>query len=281
MTAAAGGGTRRFWKMSGSGNDFVFFDARARGAAELQRPAAIAELCDRRRGVGADGVVFLEASDRAGASFRMAYYNSDGSRASMCGNAALCSTRLGAELGAAAGGEFVFDSDVGPVRARLRDGLPEVDLAPVRDVVAELPAIAPVRGESRIGFALAGVPHVVVLCEDAALVPLTARGAELRRHPSLGTAGANANFVSSDRAGSWRMRTFERGVEGETLACGTGAVASATLLRAWGLAASDVALTTASGLALRVRLRERADGWLEPSLCGEGRIVFEGSLREL
>ena len=275
------GGARRFWKMSGSGNDFVFFDARAGGSAELREPAAIAELCDRRRGVGADGVVFLEAPASAAASFRMAYYNSDGSRASMCGNAALCSTRLGAELGAASGAEFVFDSDVGPVQARLRDGLPEVDLAPVRDLVAELPAVARAPREARIGFALAGVPHVVVLCEDVALVPLPVRGAELRRHATLGAAGANANFVSSDGAGSWRMRTFERGVEGETLACGTGAVASAALLRAWGLAGSEVALTTASGLALRVRLRERADGALAPSLCGEGRIVFEGSLREL
>jgi diaminopimelate epimerase len=273
---------RRFWKMSGSGNDFVFFDARDVPVTALQQPAAIARLCDRRQGVGADGVVFLEAGS-GGSSFRMAYYNSDGSRASMCGNAALCSTRLATALGAAAPAGFAFDSDVGTVRARLRDGLPEVDLSPVRGIAPDVAAIAAAPGEKRIGFALAGVPHLVVLCDDAAAVPLASRGAVLRRHPSLGEAGANANFVSRHDSGEWRMRTFERGVEGETLACGTGAVATAALLRTWGLtgAGDDVELTTASGLRLGVRLQPLEDGTLLPALRGQGRIVYQGELQEL
>ena len=280
MSVAAGGDERRFWKMTGSGNDFVFFDARRGALAALQTPAAITGLCDRRRGVGADGVVFLEPGASAGARFRMAYYNSDGSRASMCGNAALCSTRLATELGAGSPDGFVFDSDVGPVYARLREGRPEVDLAPVRDLAPDVAAVRPLAGEQRIGFALAGVPHLVALCDDAGLVPLEERGASLRRHPAVGPAGANANFISRDRGGRWRMRTFERGVEGETLACGTGAVASAALITRWGLAdaADAVALTTASGLVVEVRFRVTADGAVLPSLSGEGRVVFEGTL---
>lgn len=280
MSASAAVGARRFWKMTGSGNDFIFFDARRGALAALQTPAAVAELCDRRRGIGADGVVFLEPGASAGARFRMAYYNSDGSRASMCGNAALCSTRLATELGAAPPGGFVFDSDVGPVHARLRAGRPEVDLAPVRDLAPDVAAVSLVAREQRIGFALAGVPHLVTLCDDAGVVPLDERGAYLRRHPALGPAGANANFISRDGSGRWRMRTFERGVEGETLACGTGAVASAALITSWGLAdaAGAVALTTASGLVVEVRFRLTCDGALLPSLSGEGRLVFEGSL---
>ncbi len=268
--------------MSGSGNDFVCFDARSDGLATRREAAAIVRLCDRRQGVGADGVVFLERGS-VGSSFRMVYYNSDGSQASMCGNAALCSTRLAVELGAAPPNGFVFDADAGPVRARLRDGQPEVELAPVRQITPDVDAIPRAVGEERLGFAVAGVPHLVVLCADAGAVPLTARGAALRHDASLGAPGANANFVSRDSRGGWRMRTFERGVEGETLACGTGAVASAALLQKWGLASAggSVELATASGLPLGVRLRSAADGSLVPSLSGEGRIVFEGDLREL
>ena len=280
MTGARGEG-RAFWKMSGSGNDFVVFDARDGGGAEWREPEAIARLCDRRRGVGADGVVFLERADGAGA-FRMTYFNSDGSRASMCGNAALCTTRLATELGVVSDSGFAFDSDAGAVDARIRDGQPEVDLAPVRDRVARVAAIEPVGDETQIGFAVAGVPHVVVLCADVATVDLASRGAALRRHAAFGPAGANANFVSREDAGGWAMRTFERGVEGETLACGTGAIACAAVITAWGLAAAEsVVLRTRSGLALTVRFRSGPGGVLLPSLRGEGRIVYHGTLGEI
>jgi diaminopimelate epimerase len=121
-------GGRRFWKMSGSGNDFVFFDARSESAGRLADPAVIQQLCARRTGIGADGVVFLEPWH--GGDFRMRYFNSDGSLASMCGNAALCSSRLAVELGAAQPAGFTFQSDSGILSGRIREGLPEIDLAP-------------------------------------------------------------------------------------------------------------------------------------------------------
>ena len=135
------------------------------------------------------------------------------------------------------------------------------------------------RGERRIGFALAGVPHLVLLVDDVETVDVVGRGRPLRQLPTLAD-GANVNFVSrGSRANEWRMRTYERGVEGETLACGTGAVASAILLSEWGEATSPVSLTTRSGRTLTVRIRVDGDRRY-PSLSGEARIVFAGSLGE-
>jgi diaminopimelate epimerase len=265
---------REFFKMSGSGNDFVVFDARKEPAGALESPERIQAICASGTGVGADGVVFLELS--RGADFGMRYFNRDGSLASLCGNAALCITRLASELGAASASGMAFESGAGIIQARLRGGLPEIDLQPVTEVVEsfEVPRLP---GERRIGFALAGVPHLVVLCDDAELTDVGARGRELRHLPTL-SEGANANFVSR-RSDAWAMRTFERGVEAETLACGTGAVASAILLSAWGLAGQEVRLLTRSKRVLTVRLSRDGGSW-RPSLSGEGRIVFRGCLGE-
>ena len=267
---------RAFWKMSGSGNDFVIFDARTDAAGALAEAPAIQSICARRTGVGADGVVFLESWDAG--DFRMRYYNADGSSASLCGNAALCIARLSVELGAARPGGFRFATDAGILTGRIRDGLPEVDLGPVRDLQPEV-NLELVPGESRAGYAVAGVPHAVVLCADADAVALEDRGASVRWHPGF-PEGANANFVSRASDG-WRMRTFERGVEGETLACGTGAVATAAVLAAWEGRGSEVTrILTSSGLPLEVRFTRDGDA-LKPSLRGNAAIVFVGELGEI
>ena len=267
---------RSFWKMSGSGNDFVFFDARDVPAGAVVEPAVIRALCDRRRGVGADGVVIIEST--ADADFRMIYFNSDASRASFCGNAALCSSRLGIDIGAAHPTGFRFLSDVGVIEGRMRDGLPEVDLPPVDEVVATVP-VTPGPGERRVGFALAGVPHAVILCDDADRARVAERGPVVRRDPQF-AEGANVDFVSR-AADGWRMRTFERGVEGETLACGTGAVASSILLTAWGESnGEETRIVTSSGLPLFVRLRRTGGSWA-PSLRGSAQVTFRGTLLEV
>lgn len=262
--------------MTGSGNDFVFFDARTDPSDLLERPEVIQAICHRSNGIGADGIVLLKAGV-SGTAVSMRYYNSDGSLASLCGNATLCTTRLATELGAAPGDGFAIATDAGVVNARVRNGDPEIDLQPIQGLEPAFKTGLETT-ERQIGFAEAGVPHLVVLVEDADSVPLDARGSKLRRHPSL-EAGANVNFVSGQQ-GHWRMRTFERGVEGETLACGTGAVASAALLRVWGLDGDEIRLETSSGRDLVVRLKEDA-GNLVPSLAGEGRIVFSGVIGDL
>jgi diaminopimelate epimerase len=263
-----------FWKMTGSGNDFVFVDGRARSTEGLDDPAAIAALCSRTDGVGADGVVIIETDP--GAAFRIRYYNRDGSRGELCGNASLCSASLAIRLGLAKADGFQFNTDVGPISARIQAGLPEIDLPPVFGLRPNA-GIPLGRGERRIGFADSGVPHLVVLVDNADQVDLMARGRELRFHPSL-PAGANVNFVSA--AGSpWRMRTYERGVEGETLACGTGSVATAALLVAWGLAQpGPVCLLTTSGRQVVATIPDTAnpDRRHQPALRGEGRLVFSG-----
>ena len=272
---------RTFYKMSGSGNDFIMVDARAEPPGRLAEPEVIARLCARGTGVGADGIVFLERSDRA--AVKLVYVNSDGSPADFCGNATLCTVRLAIELGAAPPSGFTIETDSGVVAGRMADGVPEIDLEPVVEVQSEVPGIAPNRGETSIGFALAGVPHLVILCDDVSTVDLVGRGRPLRRHGSL-PAGANVNFVSraAGRGGTgsrWRMRTYERGVEGETLACGSGAVATAILLTEWGNVSGMVELETSSGRVLRVRLERSSGGW-SPSLAGEGRVVYQGTLAE-
>lgn len=263
--------------MSGSGNDFVMIDARDEPAGPLEEAGVVRTLSARATGVGADGVVFLEPS-QAG-DLRIRYFNSDGSLASLCGNATLCSARLAVELGAVDPSGFRIETGAGVLPARIRDGLPEVDLAPIDEVSVDGPI--EVQGpERRSGYLVAGVPHVTILVPDVEQVDVVGRGRPIRYDPRL-PQGANANFVAPDGPGRWKIRTYERGVEAETLACGTGAVASAILLTAWGEAAGEAELVTRSGRSLVVRLRQSTDGAWHPSLSGHAAVVFTGQLSEI
>ncbi|MFN2564278.1 MAG: diaminopimelate epimerase [Gemmatimonadaceae bacterium] len=268
---------RTFYKMSGSGNDFVVIDARQEPANGLDRPETVRAVCARGTGVGADGIVFLEPSRTA--ALRIRYLNSDGSLAALCGNATLCSARLAVELGGADRAGFSIETDAGILPARFAEGYPEIDLEPVSEVVDDDRRVRLERAERRAGFVLAGVPHVVIQVDDVDAVDVVGRGGPIRRDASF-RQGANVNFVSPHRDGRWRMRTYERGVEAETLACGTGAVAAAILLNAWGEAGPAVSIETRSGQMLRVRLVRSGSGW-RPSLAGGARIVYRGTLAEL
>ena len=269
-----------FIKMSGSGNDFVFLDVRSEASHPFAEPATIRALCARGTGIGSDGLVVLEESKSA--AFAMRYFNADGTLASLCGNATLCSARLAVELGIVSREQategFIFETGVGEVRAWARDPhRPEIELAPPRSMSETLPpAVDPRRDELRAGFVEVGVPHVVILCDDVNMARVLERGPELRRHPAF-PQGANVNFVSREKDG-WRYRTFERGVENETLACGTGAAASALLLAAWGEGEPPFRMQTSSGTVLEVSLPEM--GGDRPRLIGEARLVFHGTVGE-
>lgn len=268
----------RFWKMSGSGNDFVFLDARgddllAKRAAD---PDFVRAVCAPHTGVGADGVAIIQ--DAHAHDFKLTYLNRDGSFGELCGNASLCATRLAVELAVAPATGLTFATDAGTIRGRIRDGEPEVDLQPAEELRTDA-EISRLHGELKMGFVTVGVPHLVVRTNELDMVELSTRGPELRYHESL-KAGANVNWVSPESDGSWRIRTYERGVEAETLACGTGSVASAVMLGAWGEAGGVTKLRTRSGRTLTVTLRP-GPGGETPSLAGEGRIVFDGVLREL
>lgn len=268
----------KFWKMSGSGNDFVFIDARGDDALAKRAtdPSFVRAVCAAHTGVGADGVAVIQ--DAHAHDFRLTYLNRDGSFGELCGNASLCATRLAVELEVAAPAGLSFATDAGTVRGRITGGQPEIDLQPAQEVRPDA-GISRLHGELKMGFATVGVPHLVVRTDETDVVELATRGPELRYHESL-RAGANVNWVAPEADGSWRIRTYERGVEAETLACGTGAVASAVLLGSWGESGGITRLRTRSGRTLTVTLRP-GPGGVTPSLAGEGRIVFEGSLREL
>jgi diaminopimelate epimerase len=268
----------KFYKMTGSGNDFVMLDGRTTRPADW--PAQrIVEICDRRNGVGADGLVILTPME--GDTVRMSFFNSDGSEASMCGNAALCSTTLATrlEMVPASGMRLATGAGTFPTQTTGRSNESSLNLPDF-----ELPASAPIpaeAGEERIWLSTVGVPHLTVLVHDVEKVDLDRRGRELRYHPGAGPAGANVNFLTLSGDGSevrWLMRTYERGVEGETLACGTGAVASAVALARFAGGQLPMAIVSRSGKLLGVKATISGSRASDVWLTGEGRLVFEGTL---
>ena len=265
--------------MTGSGNDFVMVDARLSAVADWT-PADIAAVCARGTGIGADGLVFVGPGSQDGAA-RMVYFNSDGSRAAMCGNAALCATRLAArlEIAPAAGMRLETDAAIYESRCPGPGHQAELHLAPVSPP-SELSALKTVAGERRIALGVVGVPHLVVQVDDVDAVDLAARGRELRFHDAIAPDGANVNFISPGSGPSeWRMRTYERGIEGETLACGTGAVTAACALASWGLTPFPVHIVTRTGKLLSIQGRRTvADLYDDVWLGGEARLVFRGVL---
>jgi diaminopimelate epimerase len=267
-----------FYKMSGSGNDFVMLDGRHTAPSEWTAERIVG-VCDRRDGVGADGLVILtgEAEGRV----RMDFWNRDGSRADMCGNAALCSTRLSAFLELASAREMELVTRAGTFLTRCR---PEAEEAELHLPDFRLPtgacgvALGP--GEAGGRLATVGVPHLVIEVSDLMRADLMARGQQLRSDPAIGPAGANVNFLApaAGEANRWSLRTYERGVEGETLACGTGAVAAAAILAQAGRAKLPLEIQTQGGRILHIAATV-SDGWARDVwLRGEGRLVFTGIL---
>jgi diaminopimelate epimerase len=210
----------------------------------------------------------------------MIYLNSDGSRAAMCGNAALCSTTLAAHLSLGAADGMDLETDAGTYPSRTAGpGRAELHLAPV-ETPAAVPGLALGSGERRAVLGVVGVPHLVVLLDDVDQEDLMGRGRALRRHPALAPEGANVNFISpGGKEGVWQMRTYERGVEAETLACGTGSVAAACAIQEWGLGRLPINIETRSGRLLEIKATKASGGGYEDVwLAGEGRMVFRGVL---
>ena len=266
-----------FYKMTGSGNDFVVLDGRHTSLAQWPVEKIVA-ICDRRMGAGADGFVILTPTEVPG-EIRFEFLNSDGSRAGMCGNAALCSTRLSVFLEIAPGEGMTLLTDSGRAQTRCMGPghmaeimLPDFDLpVPVE--------VEPHPGESGFYLATVGVPHLVVVTDDAGAVDIMARGRELRFHSALGPAGANVNFISGPQNGSgepWRIRTYERGVEGETLACGTGTVAAAYVADQLGRHPLPAEWQTVRGIRLGVSGARQGSKGTQAWLLGEGRLVYAG-----
>ena len=266
-----------FTKMNGAGNDFVVCDNRDR--AIPFEPATIARLCDRHRGVGADGLLAVEpAGAGAGADFRMRYYNSDGGEAEMCGNGARCFARFAARLLPSVPEALSFETMAGIIRASFAGELVTVAMSDPHDLRASQ-SIEAGGSTCTVQFLNTGVPHAVVFVEDVEAVDVALVGAALRWHPAFAPKGTNANFAQVLAPGRLVLRTYERGVEAETLACGTGVCATALLHHLAAGAPSPVSVKVRGGDTLQVAFQRSADGGFHNvALSGPADFVFEGTI---
>ncbi|MDE5690832.1 MAG: diaminopimelate epimerase [Alistipes sp.] len=258
-----------FCKYEGAGNDFILADNRA---GEFRPDArTIARLCDRHRGIGADGLMTLSASPQHDCSMR--YYNADGSPGEMCGNGARCFALYAEHLGIG-GREKIFDATDGVHRATILStagaaGEIEVGMIDVERIVC---------GEGW-WFLNTGVPHYVEFVDDPAAVDVTGRGARIRHDTARFPQGTNVNFVQLVGEGHLRMRTYERGVENETLACGTGATAAAIVANFVRQPTADRFRIDLPGGRLQVAFTRRSDRrYTDIRLTGPARRVFEGTI---
>jgi diaminopimelate epimerase len=274
---------RPFVKMSGGGNDFVVFDNRDGWFPKDRSQELVARICRRGLGVGVDAVLLLE--EDAQADIRMVYYNADGGEAPMCGNGALCIARYARMVGAVVDASLRLATGSGTFRARVPD--PEGSevtlwLVPPRDLQLRIPdhETPPYR---RVGFVDTSTPHIVALVDDVESHDVIGEGKRFRGDPRW-APGTNANFVTVLDRRTVRMRTYERGVEDETLSCGTGATASAILTALWGLTDPPVTVRTTGGIPLIVDFSGTAESEAlpaDPRLTGDARVVFRGILDEL
>lgn len=262
-----------FAKMNGAGNDFILIDNRpgeiGPEAAELAR-----RVCHRRLAVGADGLILIESS--ATVDFAWRFFNSDGSLAEMCGNGARCAARF-AYLNGIAGSKMKFETLAGVIRAEIRGDEVAIRITPPA-LVAEDLAVTVAGGTVRLDRIDTGVPHAVVFVDDPAAVDVVALGREIRFHPRFAPAGTNVNFAAVKAPGVLALRTYERGVEDETLACGTGATAaSLAAARRFGWA-SPVFVDTAGRRRLTISFIVDGDGFRDPWLQGDARLACSGML---
>ncbi len=261
-----------FTKMNGAGNDFVLLDNRA-GNLQLTG-SQISRLCDRHRGIGADGVLVLEPAAN-GADFRMRYYNADGGEAEMCGNGARCLARFTSEI-AGPLEQLSFETPAGLIAAALgRDGV-TLQMSEPHDLRLNLDVSA-LQQKIRCHYIDSGVPHVVIPVESIAKVNVREIGSAVRHHAVFAPRGANVNFI--ERRGSGiAIRTYERGVEDETLACGTGVVASALIFAATEGAGSPVRVLVKGGDELQVGFARDGERFTDVTLAGPADFVFEGTV---
>lgn len=263
-----------FTKMNGAGNDFVLLDGRA-GNLRLRREQVV-RLCDRHRGVGADGVIVLRPCATGRADWAWDFHNRDGSEATMCGNGARCFARyVQRRTGHQEG--LTFETGAGVITAAFRGELVAIQLTPPTDLRLDL-CLRLSMGEARVHSVNTGVPHAVLFVPDADQAMIGQLGPELRHHAAFAPQGTNVNFVQVLGPGRIRVRTYERGVEGETLACGTGVTASALITaRVYGFG-PPVRVRVQGGDELEVGFRAAADGFSDVSLTGPADFCFEGQV---
>jgi diaminopimelate epimerase len=264
-----------FYKMHGAANDFILLDDRS-NQFPAHDTAWIARMAARRTGVGCEGVILIQSS--AQADFRMRFFNPDGHEVEMCGNGARCVARLAHDLGIAPA-DMRIETVAGTIAARVgADGRVTLALTPPKDWRLHRHLFVQDRWYE-YHFVNTGVPHAVIVVENLSEVPVAELGRAIRYHADFAPAGTNVDFVQAAGPDELRVRTYERGVEAETLACGTGMAAVAVVMARLGQVAFPVRVIPASGDVLIADARTEA-GWdrLDVTLNGPAEYVFEGVL---
>ncbi|WP_462323545.1 diaminopimelate epimerase [Desulfoplanes sp.] len=264
-----------FFKMQGSGNDFILMDNRhiKLGLSEMETWAK--KLCPRAFGIGADGLILIDQpTPEESVDYVWHFYNADGSRAEMCGNGSRCVARLAYELGIA-GVSQVFRTDAGPIKAEILPENNTVKVQLTKPQALNLDMTIPKdNGETmQVHFVNTGVPHTVLVSNDLKKIDIRTLGSSIRYNPRFAPHGTNVNFVKILDPDHILLRTYERGVEDETYACGTGACASVYVAHALGKCSKHVSVTTSGGEKLQVHI-ENKDIFLQ----GQATIVFTGTL---
>jgi len=265
-----------FWKMNGSGNDFIIIDNRDGKVPEGDMSRLVLGACRRRESVGADGMIFIIDSDKYDFAWR--FFNADGGEVEMCGNGSRCAARF-ASLKGISGNTMTFETKAGPVSAEVNGRIVKV-LMPVPSGLRTDMEI-PLKSKTiNADFINTGVPHVVVHANDLEGYPVFEDGREIRYHSLFSPAGTNANFISVRDSHYIYVRTYERGVEDETLACGTGSIASALTANARGMASSPVTIKTRGGEELNIYFEKNGDSFTRVWLEGGTSIACTGRLNE-
>ncbi len=266
--------TLDFVKMNGAGNDFILLDNRA-GKIRLTHEQVV-RLCDRHRGIGADGLFLLVPNPSGKADWSWEFYNSDGSVADMCGNGARCFARFVQSV-AGAGGQTRFETGAGVITARFRGARVSINLTAPRDLHLNETLLA-AGAKLTVHSLNTGVPHAVVFVPDADAAMVREIGAEIRHHEHFKPRGTNVNFAQVLGPNHLRVRTYERGVEGETLACGTGVTASALVASQVHQFSSPVKVQVQGGDTLEVSWTAAGDGFVNVKLNGPADFVFKGNI---
>lgn len=267
----------RFTKMSGTGNDFIIIDHREPFIDQARQPAFAKAVCQRKFSAGADGLILIENSEQA--DFEWRFYNADGSNAEMCGNGARCAARF-AHVNNIAPRKMHFLTRAGIIEAQIVDGSVKIKLTPPENIELGY-SLQLDRGNTTMHSVNTGVPHAIYFVDDIAAAPVVDMGRQIRFHERYQPAGTNANFVQVLSESRLHVRTYERGVENETLACGTGATAAAIIAALLGYVSPPVTVVTSGGEELIIHFT--VDNSAEPAindvhLEGPANFIYEGSL---
>jgi len=263
-----------YTKAVASGNDFIIVDNRNYIVEEKDLPEFISAVCRRKMSVGADGFILIENSDVV--DFKWRFFNSDGSIGEMCGNGARCTARFAYETGIV-GGNMEFETLAGVISAEIIKNRVKIRMTdPAKAMLDQ--NLETDDGQVVFNSINTGVPHVVTAVKDADKTDVVRLGGLIRRHTAFQPEGTNVNFISSRDPGTYSIRTYERGVEDETLACGTGSVAGALIMAIKSRAVSPVNIITRSNCCLTVYFKEKNGIFYDVFLEGDARIISIGEL---